>query len=87
MERSRGKGEKAVPLTAPAETARKTAKVPAKCPRRNGSCLKFDFLNKTRYTQYNNKITPSQKPKLTRILPVRFRRYAAGKSVCFHLEE
>jgi hypothetical protein len=54
MERSRGKGGKAVPLTTHAKTVPKTLKVPAKCPEHNGSSLKFDFLNKTRYIHYNN---------------------------------
>jgi hypothetical protein len=65
MERSREKGGKAVPLTTHAQTARKTPKIPAKCPARNEFSLKFDFLNKTRYTIIT---TPPQKTELP-ILP------------------
>jgi hypothetical protein len=66
MERSRGKGGKAVPLTTQTRAARKAPRVPAKYPERNEFFLKFDFLNKTRYTQYNN---PPQKLELPKILP------------------
>jgi hypothetical protein len=68
-----------MPLTARAETARKTAKNPAKCPLRNGSSLKFDFLNKTHYTGYN-----TRRKKPVQVLPAPLLTICRGKSVlCF----